>query len=376
MKKLIAVMVGLMMVAAVGLASDFLGFPTTSMAVSGRNVYIVWSPYLPNSHLWFLRSVDGGATWKPIQDLGGPCGITPAAIAASGANVYVAYSGWSPRSIHLLRSRDGGATWEHQVNWPIFYLGNVTVVASGEHVDLFWMVQDDMIFYSSSKDSGGTWTLPDSLPLEGNFLGRGYLSPSREGDTMAVAWWEGPRGVGFFRHTPSDTLLFVEPRPPLIAKYDVTCDTGESLSGLAWSQVDGQGRYAVFAAKLRDTGDGWSPQVKLSRDDSDNLHPSLRHSGKILYAIWESMVEGKIDVRVARSLNAGSSWLPDRKISLAASPVWVFPKLATAGSNVHACWWTWVQGTNPERHDLLFRRSTDFGATWKSIKKIASITLE
>ncbi len=371
MKRFLVLMIGLLMVAAADLSAGPTWFAPTVVAASGRNVYVVWKPS-PLQNIRILRSLDGGATWKPAQDLGEAYDLYSSAVAASGSNVYVA--GAQSFVIHLLRSKDGGATWDHPVNWPVPRPANVSVVASGERVDLIWLERDYEIHYSSSKDSGASWTVPDHLSLPSAPDGRGILAPSLEADTLAVAWFEPPRGTGFFRQTLSDTFLYVEPRPP-VARYMATSDTGEFLSGLAWSETDGDGSNSIVAMRLRETGDGWLPVVKVSSSDGYNNAPVLKHSGNTLYALWLCNKDGKNGVRTAHSLNGGATWLPDRSISQGA-PLICLPMMAAAGSNVYAFWWTWIEGASPEREDLVFRRSTDRGATWKREKRLFSVTEE
>ncbi len=373
MKRLVALVIGLLIVATVEVSA---GTPTSAFAVaaaSGRNVYVYFRA--ANGVFGFLRSVDGGATWKPVQDPG----IIPVSIAASGSNVYIPYIQnvglryWC----HVLRSTDRGATWERRASWSSDrWIAAPAIAASGERVDAFWEgVNDSKIYYSSSKDSGGTWTIPDNLPLEPNGDGRGILSVSREGDTLVVAWPEPPRGVGFFRQTLSDTFIYLEPRPT-VARYLVSCDTGEFLSGLAWSETTGNGSGAIVATKLRATADGFSPQIQLSRGEAYNEAPVLKHSGSTVYALWRSLTaDGKGSLRLARSLDAGTTWMPDRAISGTGYPVDQKHQLVAAGPNVYVFWWAFIQGANFERQDFLVRRSTDFGATWKPAKKLASMGL-
>jgi hypothetical protein len=87
------------------------------IAVSGKNVYVVWSE--DQDKILFRRSSDGGANFRPaitLSDAGGA--ITPQ-IVASGENVYVVWAASGQgglTDIFFTQSNDRGRNFENEEN--------------------------------------------------------------------------------------------------------------------------------------------------------------------------------------------------------------------------------------------------------------------
>ena len=100
--------------------SDNTLLSNSQKAVSGRNVYVVWSDDTPgNNEIFFKRSTDGGQTFENIQNLSNNAGSSGGPqIAASGKNVYVVWSDDTPGNVVILfkKSTDGGQTFEDALN--------------------------------------------------------------------------------------------------------------------------------------------------------------------------------------------------------------------------------------------------------------------
>ena len=87
------------------------------IAVEGANLFVVWwdASTPGNDEIYFIKSDNGGATWRTATRLTYKAGIsTEPDVAASGANVYVAWTDWFPGNpeIYFRKSADSGATWE------------------------------------------------------------------------------------------------------------------------------------------------------------------------------------------------------------------------------------------------------------------------
>lgn len=85
-------------------------------AASGSNRFVVWQDGTPgNSDIFFRRSTDNGATWKPIVNMSNNSGDSRnPQVAVLSSNVYVVWNDNTPgnHDILLKRSTDSGATWK------------------------------------------------------------------------------------------------------------------------------------------------------------------------------------------------------------------------------------------------------------------------
>jgi len=82
----------------------------------GANLYAVWTDSTSGNYdIYFRRSLDKGVTWQASHKLTNNSGISlHPVIAASGSNIYVAWYDDTPGSfeIYVRKSSDGGANWE------------------------------------------------------------------------------------------------------------------------------------------------------------------------------------------------------------------------------------------------------------------------
>jgi hypothetical protein len=84
-----------------------------AIAADGLNLYVVWSG---GYDIYFKRSENGGASWKPVRQITGTSAAAhKPVIAVDGLNIYVAwYEKIQPGyyDIYFTRSSNGGATWK------------------------------------------------------------------------------------------------------------------------------------------------------------------------------------------------------------------------------------------------------------------------
>lgn len=95
--------------------------PLHQIVALGSKVYVSWHESVDREvvgDLHFSRSTDNGVTWtSEIREINFP--IRDFQIAAFGSSVYIGYSRWTsdgPQDVFFLRSVDSGATWKSVKN--------------------------------------------------------------------------------------------------------------------------------------------------------------------------------------------------------------------------------------------------------------------
>jgi hypothetical protein len=87
------------------------------IAVSGRNVYVVWSENA--DEILFRRSTDGGDSFKPTEKLSDAGGAINPQIAVSGRNVFVVWEAdgqGGQKDIFFTQSDDKGRNFDQEEN--------------------------------------------------------------------------------------------------------------------------------------------------------------------------------------------------------------------------------------------------------------------
>ncbi|MGH9876975.1 MAG: hypothetical protein ACRD5H_05000, partial [Nitrososphaerales archaeon] len=119
-----------------------------------------------------------------------------------------------------------------------------------------------------------------------------------------------------------------------------------------------------------DNGATWQPTVNLSNNPGDSFFPQVFVSGSNVYVSWLQLNSDDElpNIFFRRSTDNGASWGAKIKIFSSGTVGTLSPEyfqLAASGSNVYVIW--------KEDGDIIsFRRSTDNGATWKSIFNLST----
>jgi len=153
-------------------APDDCMFP--AIAADSANVYVVWGQGSP-SDIYFRKSINGGGSWQNVKRLSNNEDTSDfPRIALNGQNIYLVWHDYSATGfaeIYFKRSTDGGAKWkptmrlsfsvdEWGLNYPAWY---PDIAVRGAKVYVTWTSMlaspgnRDDIYFRKSVDSGATW---------------------------------------------------------------------------------------------------------------------------------------------------------------------------------------------------------------------------
>ncbi|MGH7265904.1 MAG: sialidase family protein [Candidatus Rokuibacteriota bacterium] len=328
-------------------------------------VYRLWTDEWAGRghHIRFQRSTDGGGTWPAesvLLDRDEPLGALSSgpAFAQDGTGRVMAiwrtaYPGaGGRRAIRFLASPDRGATWPG----PTVTLSRGGGAFSGEisadgrgRVYVVWYeervpgtsrpgprsARGAQVAFTRSEDSGQSW-LPDPV----------LLSAGDPGDSPDAA------GSGARRRGPA--YLSFQPRVASDAQGRVF---------VCWLDTR-RGSAELFARVSEDHGGHWGPGVNVSRGARNARdHQVLTDGAGRVFVVWSDGRDGPEDVFFARSEDAGKTWEEPRRLSQrpAGATTSAQPHMALGpGGRLYVAWADRRNG----REDVYLNLSTDAGKTW------------
>jgi hypothetical protein len=140
---------------------------------------------------------------------------------------------------------------------------------------------------------------------------------------------------------------------------------------VVWSDKTGgtSGNYDIRFSKSSDMGDNWDASIKLSSNSGDSLTPSIAAFGSDIYVVWSDKTggtSGKFDIQFKKSTDGGASFTPagasGTKVSSNSGDS-LTPDVDASANGVFVVWSDTTGGTSG-RFDILFKKSTDGGATF------------
>jgi hypothetical protein len=150
-----------------------------------------------------------------------------------------------------------------------------------------------------------------------------------------------------------------------VAAPAIACDGGNVY--VVWSD-DRDGKSDIFLRRSGDAGTTWGGDQRLDVGDAPGAswsgEPQVACDGDRVYAIWTDSRDGHADLYFNRSLDRGAVWLAsDTRLDRGDAPgatdsYW--GALCCEGTNVYV---TWTDDRDGE-DDIYFNRSRDAGQTW------------
>ncbi len=321
-------------------------------AVSGRSNGIVISPNNPQrlvlcsagGGLW--GSHNGGGTWTPLTDEAPTLSMGAIAAAPSSPNVVYAATGegdtYSQLGVGLLRSADGGQTWEHL---PASLLNGVGVWDIAVHPTdplRLWVGTFRGVFHSANGGTswqqvrgGFCWDIAvNPVDPQEIFLAtdRGLVRSANGGSTWSVVTLPG--AIGEFErlevcHAPSNPAVVyaagcvgganvlwrrasaggafsTESGPRMEARSDIAQAWYDWCFAVSPADPNMVFWGAVHLYRGSRSAAGWRWENISSRNSGDSIHPDQHHlafdpsNSNVLYVCN--------DGGLFRSSNAGTHW--------------------------------------------------------------------
>jgi cell division septation protein DedD len=362
----------------------------TAIAVSGSNVYVTWlnqtqiSVGQVESKLLLRASTNSGATFGNIVELCVSTGtLFEPQLAAIGSNVYVIFSGGG---IFFTRSIDNGATFSSIIN-----VGNTTgatnqggtcIAVSGSNVYLLWMAyapyyySPTTLFFRASADNGSSFGSVISPTDYLSWIDSWQLAAS--GNSVYVMWITHPMGTGdtyvTFRRSMNNGASF-EPITRLgsdllykIYMGNPRFAVSDSYVNVVWdTRISGPGYGpAIFLARSTDNGATFS----LSVNQTNNISakgPQVAAYGNKAYVIWTEPNPSNNDIFINHPFYSGTGVVNQPLVANAGLNQTVNGGIlvtldgsASSGTNKGSLtyWWSQIDGPNVNLSDVQSAKPT------------------
>ncbi|MDJ0520758.1 MAG: sialidase family protein [Planctomycetota bacterium] len=233
------------------------------------------------------------------------------------------------------------------------------------------------IYFNRSLDGGVTW-LEEDVRLDTDLPGAAISNIPRiccSGDAVYVVWYDersGEPDIHFNRSLDAgatwlaqDVRLDTDLPGVAASREPVICCAGSKVY-VAWSDKR-DGTWDIRFNRSLDGGSSWLPDdVRIDTDPgtlpTDGAEePVICCAGDAVYVAWIGDAGGTgAGVRFAASLDAGTTW-PQAETPVSDAAAFAFrPRMACSGSNVYVVW-TDIRVGIPH---VVFNRSLDGGASW------------
>ena len=130
---------------------------------------------------------------------------------------------------------------------------------------------------------------------------------------------------------------------------------------------DSSGNDEIYFRKSADSGSTWQSAKKLTDNSGVSCRPRVAVSGANVYVVWDDETPGKGEIYFRRSTDYGATWDTEKRLTNNSEQSWM-ADIAASGENVYVAWCD----ANPGNYEIYFRRSTDSGSTWESAQRLTN----
>jgi len=121
------------------------------------------------------------------------------------------------------------------------------------------------------------------------------------------------------------------------------------------------GNYEIFFRKSADSGSSWQASKRLTYTSGSSWYPAIAVNGAKIYVAWQDDTVGNDEIYFKRTLDGGATWQDNQRLTNTSGNS-EEPAIAVNGANVYVVWHDDTSGTR----DIFFRKSADGGATWQT----------
>ena len=350
--------------------------------VSGNIVYIVWVDFTTGGgDIFFKRSTDGGNTFGNTVNLSNDVGDSgDPRIAKSGTNLYVLWTDFSNQDVLFKRSVDNGGTFESTVNLSMDAHRSVNpdMAVSGSNVYVVWeditpnFIDEGRLFFRASDNNGSSFESVKVIsPVVVESIGAQIAA---SGNNVYIAGDDGSEEnteIFFMRSTNSggsfSNPISINNNHEAAVFSKIIADANNVY--LVWTD-NSLKNIDVFFRHSTDNGTSFKDIVNISNNAGSSDNPVMGVAGNNVYIAWSDLAVGATasDILFKRSTNGGASFGSTKNISNDPGDS-ILPQISKYGSAVFIVWQDGIFGG---QKDVLFRASGDNGITFENIRNLSN----
>ncbi len=293
---------------------------------------------LRDGDVFFTRSDDGGETWEEHtvlsifeddaetdMDYSSTTLQYRADICSTESNVHVAWTDINEdgnSNIYYTSSSNSGSTWsvpeklDNDGSSSIDY--GVTIASNGNQVVIAWVNSYD-IYAIYSENGGDSWSSP--AIVSSSATGLNYMPEiAHNSDKFHIVWADTSYGESVYYIQSSDgsewtDAVTINNDPNAYYSYSPVISSEGNNLYVAWTgngdyDGDGSNDYDVIGAVSEDNGLTWNTERVFIDTDTNynNLLPSLASGSGFTYVSYQYYSDGSYDYYFAYSQDDGGSW--------------------------------------------------------------------
>ena len=145
----------------------------------------------------------------------------------------------------------------------------------------------------------------------------------------------------------------------------IAVDSNDTIH-LVWSDYLSDNNDLYYKSST-DGGASWSLSRRLSWTSGVSYDAAIAlDSGNKIHLVWYDTTPGNYEIYYTKSTNGGSDWSANKRLSWTSLSSYL-PVIAVDSSpTIHVVW----QDFTPGNCQLLYKRSTDEGATWSAAQRL------
>jgi len=308
--------------------------------VNGNDVYSVWrDDTLGNNEIMFAKSTDYGNSFDSPINLSQNNGSSAfPRLVVSESNVYIVWYDYSPgqSDIFFARSNDKGKTFD------------VTSFTSPMPSYNPWIGTSSNFVYLAFNDGGRTTTV--EFPN-----GEKRLVDINTGEEELIFGLSEDGGESFEFINLSNS--------PGITSWNARIKVSEPSVFVAWNEKGNKESEILFSVST-DNGKTFSEPINVSNNTKDSIDAGLAVSENNIYLIWNQKTPDSTDIFFAKSTDYGNIFSTPINLSnsLGASAIGRDLSIAVSDEKVLVVWYT----DSKENSDVFFTRSLDGGLTFST----------
>jgi hypothetical protein len=357
------------------------------LEASAGTVYAVWDDTSNgNQEIYFKRSTDSGNHFDKTINLSSDDGASSQPeIAKFGNYVYIVWADRTTGSsdIYFKRSTDSGNHFDKTINLSSDQRVSAQpkIFAAMHNVFVVWRSCDDneeaescQILFRASMTGGSSFA--NVMTISNNTKISNHPQVSAVSTNVYVVWEDDSEGKDdiFFRastdggnHFDSIKNLSNNIGESYLAATNSIAAVSTNVY-VVWED-DSEGKDDIFFRASTDGGNHFDSIKNLSNNNGSSQNPILAGIANDVYVIWSDNTPSNLDVFFKRSTDGGNHFDSIKNLSNNTGESFE-QKISISGEAVYILWKDLIPGTNKD--DIFFRASTDGGNHFDSIKNLSN----